>query len=119
MAVFAQIAVSTIVLVILVVARHATGSQGYFFGYRCLVTFGASDILVFTIQLKVGFIMVEIPSLPITGVMASLTFRPQCAFMHILFFVARPAIRFGILESRRQMAFLAFDQYMFSGELEA
>lgn len=87
MAVFALVSKRTVVLVILVMAADAACSQGYFIAYRGFVAFGTAYVLVFSIQLELGFIVVEIPVLPVTRVVAILTARSQRAFMCVLLFV--------------------------------
>jgi len=109
----------TIVLVILVMAADTVRAQIDLGAYRILVALCAAYILVFSIQLELGFIVVEIPIFPVTGVVAKLTTCSQRAFMRILFFVARPAVRLGILERGRGMALLALDQNVLSSKREA
>ena len=75
-------------------------------------------VLMFSIQLELGFIVIKIPVLPVTGVVTGFTAFPESALMHILLFVARPAIRLGLFEHHGYMAFLALNQNMFSGELK-
>lgn len=83
------------------------------------MAFATANFLVLPFQPEAGFIMVEVPVFPIARVMASLASRAQRAFMHILFFVTRPAVRLGILELGGQMAFFAFGQNVLSGKREA
>lgn len=54
--------------------------------------------LVFAVYLEAGFIVIEIPVLPISGVMARIASGSQGTFMHILFIVTRPAVRLDVLE---------------------
>ena len=76
-------------------------------------------VLVFSVQLEFCFIVIKVPILPVTGVVAGITALPQSPFMHVLFLVTRPAIRLGILKHHADMAFFALHQYMLSGELES
>ena len=94
----ALVTICAIVLVILVMTSDARGGQYYFFIYRNIVATDALNLFVFPVQFEVGFIVIKIPAFPITGVMASLTLWTQCSFMNVFFFMARTAIRFGILE---------------------
>ena len=61
------------------------------------MTLGTFYILVLAFQLEVGLVVVKIPTLPITGVMAILAIPAQRLLMLVLFLVARPTIRLGIL----------------------
>src|SRR5512135_444461 len=100
----------SIVLVVLVMAAIASSSQNN----RCLhgdfMAINAFKIFVLPVQLEAGFVMIEIPAFPITGVVAIITTRSQCAFVDVLLFVAGPAIRFGFLEHNSEMAFFALRQ---------
>ena len=99
MALLAASAKRTIVLVVLVMATGATGGQFQFPEYRGFMTIGTLEILMLGLQLETGLVVVEIPVFPIASIVASFANCSQCAFMHILFFMARPAIRLGILVS--------------------
>ena len=77
----------TIMLVILAMTADTTGSQTQFIAGRSFVALGTTDVLVLAIQLESGFIVVEIPVLPVTRVVASLARFSQRAFVSILFFV--------------------------------
>jgi hypothetical protein len=55
-------------------------------------------ILVLSVKFEFGFIVIEIPVLPVTGVVTIVTAFPESALVHVLFFVTRPAIRLGLLE---------------------
>lgn len=79
----------------------ATGA-GYaqFFGHGLLVTLITAQFAMRTIQLEAGFIMVKIPGRPAAHVMAGVTCRTQAPLVYVLFLMAGPAIRFGVLESR-------------------
>lgn len=56
------------------------------------------EILVLPVQLEAGFIVIEIPALPIAGVVTRVTSCSKSTLVHILFFVTGPAVRLGILE---------------------
>lgn len=92
MAVLALVSKCTIVLIVLVMAADAIGGQDYLSTHRGLVAFGTADVLVFSIQLEPGFVVVEIPVLPVARVMAIVTACTQRAFMSVLIFVTRPAV---------------------------
>lgn len=79
-------------LVILFVATETRGCHDYLFPERRVVALDTSEFAVLAFQFEMGFVVIEIPIFPITGVVAILTACPQGAFMNILFFMARPAI---------------------------
>ena len=83
------------------------------------MAFGTFNILVLAFQLEVGLVVVKIPTLPITGVMAILTIPAQRLLMFVLFLVARPTIRLGILVFDRRVAFIAFGQQVLSSKRES
>ena len=62
-----------------------------------------------TIQLETGFIVVEVPGLPVAHVVASFACRSQATLVNIFLLMARPAIRFCILEGRGEMAFFTLN----------
>ena len=66
----------TIVPVILVVATYTTRRLGQFGAYRILMAIDTLKILVFSIQLELGFIVIKIPVLPVTGIVASVAAFP-------------------------------------------
>jgi len=101
--------------IILVMAAAAGSRQVYFLVCRFVVAIVTADVIVPVFQLEAGLVVIEIPDLPIARVVAALALRPQAAFVEILFFVARPAIRFGVLERRRSVALLAFGLDMLAG----
>jgi len=88
MAGFTAVAKCTIVFVVLAMASHTRGDQIDFAIDLRVVALDTSELGVFTVQLELGFVVVEIPVFPIPRVMASLASRSKRAFMHILFFVA-------------------------------
>lgn len=71
-------------LVILVVTTHATAGQFHFFEHGGFVASGALDIFMFALQLETRFVMIEIPALPIPGVVASLAIRSHGTLMRFL-----------------------------------
>jgi hypothetical protein len=73
---------------------------------------------VLSVKFEFGFIVIEIPVLPVTGVVTIVTAFPESALVHVLFFVTRPAIRLGLFEHHGYVAFFALHQYMLSGELK-
>lgn len=100
--------------VIAIMATAAYSGRQHFFVHRFLVTRIAvvGGLFMRSVQLEVGFVVIEVPCLPITRVVASLAFRAQLALMHIFLVVARPAIRFRVLERCCGMTFLALYQRM-------
>jgi len=88
MAVFALCSELAVVLVFLVMTAEATGGQADVFLNRCLVAFGAADILVLALQLESGLVVIEIPILPVTGVMTGFALGAQGALVHIFLFMA-------------------------------
>ena len=114
-AAFALAPEGAVMNVVLVMATAAGGRQIYFLVCRLLVAIVTTGFLVPVFQLEAGLVVIEIPDLPIARVVAALALRPQAAFVDILFFVARPAIRFCILERRRSVALLAFGLDMLAG----
>lgn len=92
--------------------------QSHFFIHRILMTFMARNRFVLALQLEFGRVMIKIPYLPVTCVMACFARRPQFAFVGILFFVTGPAIRFCVFERRRGMAFFALSLNMLSSQRE-
>ena len=86
----------------------ATGA-GYaqFLVHGLIMTFITAQFAMWAIQLEAGFIMVKIPSRPAAHVMAGVTCRPQAPIVYVLFLMAGPAIRFGVLESGGGVTFFA------------
>ena len=72
MAVVTLHAKSTIVSVILVVATDAAGRLGQFGVYRILMAIDTLEVLVFPVQFEFGFVVIEIPILPVARVVARL-----------------------------------------------
>jgi hypothetical protein len=116
MALFTAPSERTIVLVILVMATCTTGGQFQFSEYRGFMAIGTLEILVLALQLETGLVVVEIPIFPVARVVTSFAIRAQRTFMHILLFMARPAVRLGVLISGGQVAFLAFNYLVLSGQ---
>ena len=86
---------------------------------RCLVALVAADAFMATGQLEVGAtVVVEIPDLPVTCVMAGFALRAELEFVYVLLQVARDAGGIGILESRGQVALLAFHLVMLAQQRE-
>lgn len=118
MATLALITICAIVFVVLVMASDACRSENHLLLDRYVVASGTLDILVLPIQLEVGLVVIEIPILPVAGVMTLLTALPQRLLVCILLFMARPAVRLGLLEYHSDMAFLALDQDVLSRKRE-
>ena len=87
MAGFTAVAKCTIVFVVLAMASHTRGDQIDFAIDLRVVALDTSELGVLTVQLELGFVVVEIPVFPVTRVVTSLAIGSQCAFMHVLFFV--------------------------------
>lgn len=85
MTVVAFVTVCPIVLVILTMTTDTTDSEGHFTVRRRFVAFRTAYILVFTVQLEIGFVVVEIPVFPITRVMAVTAVRSQRTLVDVLF----------------------------------
>lgn len=109
----------TIMLIILFVTADTGSCQHDLGSNRGIVAVDTLKILVFPIQFEAGFIVIEIPIFPVSGVVASFTSGAKRAFMHILLLMTRPAVRFRFFEDHSQMAFLALYQRVFSRQLEA
>jgi hypothetical protein len=88
----------TIMLVILFMTTETGSHQNNLLFDRGIVAIDTLQLVVLPFQLEVGFIVIEFPRLPVARVVTGLTTRSQCQLVRILFFMARPAIRFGILE---------------------
>jgi hypothetical protein len=119
MAVIALHSKCSIMPVIFFVATDTTGRLGQFGAYRILMAIDTLKVLMFPVKFEAGFIVIKIPVLPVTGVVTNITAFSESTLVHVLLFVARPAIRLGLFEHHSQMAFLALYQYVFPGELEA
>lgn len=115
MAALALAAEGAVMGVVLVVAAAAGGRQYDFPADRFLVAIVTADFPVAVFQLEAGLVVIEIPHLPVARVVAAFALRPQAAFVDILFFVAGPAIRFGVLERGRGMALPAFGRSVPAG----
>lgn len=79
-----QIAERTIVFIVLAMAAHAATGQHELAGNRRVVAVDTAQLLMLAIQLEFGFIVIEVPILPISRVMTRATLHTQGAFMHIL-----------------------------------
>lgn len=87
-----------IVLVVLLMATDAACSQNDLCSNRGIVAIDTFKILVFAIQLEIGFIVIKIPVFPVAGVVTFLTACAERTLVHILLFMTGPAIRLGFLE---------------------
>ncbi len=116
---FAALAKGAIMLVILAVTIDTAPRQGDGTGQWRAVTFHTPDRLVLARQLEAGLVMVKIPIPPIPGVMALFTIGAQSALVYVTLRMACPTSGFRVLECWGQMAFLALDQQMATGEWEA
>ena len=68
----------------------------------------ALEIAVCSLQIEIGlFIVIKNPYAPAVGVMTLLAIGSQGGFMFVILLVAGIAFGFGVLESRREMTFLA------------
>ena len=72
-----------------------------------------------TIQFEVGFVVIKVPGLPVAHVVAGFTCGAQASLVYVLFFMARPAIRFRVLESRGSVTFFALHQEMLAQQRKA
>ena len=95
-------------------ANTARRGHQHFLAHRILVAgiAVAGGFFMRPVQLEAGLVVVEIPGLPVPRVVTDLAFGCQSALMHIVFLMARPAIRPCILESYCGMALFAFDQHV-------
>ena len=118
MATFTLTAIFSVVYIIAGMAAPACAGYTQFFIHRLLVTLVTAQFAMRTFQPEVGFIVVKVPSFPVAHVMAGVTCRTQAALVYILFLMARPAVRFHVLESRGGMAFFALNQEMFTQQRE-
>jgi hypothetical protein len=111
---FATVAEVAVVHIVLVMATAASHGYQYFLVHRLHVAGVAiaPDLLVRPVQFEIGLVVIEVPRFPIARVVASLAFRTQLALMRVFFFVARPAIRLGILERWFEVTFLALYQHV-------
>lgn len=68
----------------------------------------AVEIAVCTLQLEIGlFVVIKNPYAPTIRVMTLLAIGSQGGFMFVILLVAGIAFGFSVLESRREMTFLA------------
>lgn len=88
MATLAQASETAVMHIVIGVAVIACTGNGDFLIHRFLMAFVATDFFVPTRKLEDSLVMVEIPYLPIAGVMAGFARLPQPAFMGILLLVA-------------------------------
>ena len=114
MTAFATVAEVAVVHIVLVMTTAARCGHQHLFVHRFFVAriTIAANLFMRPIQLEIGFAVIEVPGFPIARVVASLAFRTQLALVHVFFFVARPAIRLGILERRFDVTLLALYQHV-------
>lgn len=106
---------SAVVLIVFVMTTGAGFRDAGYFIRRFFMAVIASDVFMLSLQLKVCFVVIKIPDFPVPRVMACFTVDSQAAFMSVLFFMARPAIRFCIPECGGNVALFAFHRDMLSG----
>ena len=111
-----------IVHIVSVMTASASLWRIYLFTHRALMALIAvGNIFVRSGQFKVGLVVIEIPRLPATRVVALLTLGAKATLVYLLviLLMARPAFGLGIFESHRSVAFLALHRPMASqqGEL--
>jgi hypothetical protein len=70
-------------------------------------------------QLETGVFVIEVPARPVARVVTGFAVGTETAQVYVLFFMARPAIRFGVLESGSEMTFVARNQSMQPGQRKA
>ena len=74
----------------------------------CSMAIQTTHFFVSAINLKLGAsIMIEIPNFPIPRIVAILAERAKLFFMHIVFLMARKAVRLSLFKFASQMTFLA------------
>ncbi len=87
MAAFAANTECTVMFVVFLVASEAIGRLPQFVADRSIMAIDTFKIFMLLVYLEIGFIVIEIPSFPVTRVVTIITTFPECAFMHILLFV--------------------------------
>lgn len=120
MATVTPIAKISVVHIITVMATAARTGQHHLLRHRLLMAVVAliGYFLMRAVQLEIGLVVVEVPSLPRARRVADLAFGSQFAFVHVILFMARPAIGFRIFEGWSQVALLAADQCMLTQQRE-
>lgn len=101
MAMIALLSEVTIVLVIFIMTTDTGCRQNHFIAYRGIVTIDALESLMLPVKLEIGLVVVEIPVFPVASVVTSIASGAKGTFVHVLFCVARRAIRLGLLEYHR------------------
>jgi hypothetical protein len=113
MAFLALPAKAAIVHIILVMAADACHRQDRLAGNGFLVTAVAIQISMPAIQFETGpGSVVKVPQPPVTRVMAAFTLHAETALVDVILVVARHTFRFGILELRRDVTFVAVHDEM-------
>lgn len=86
----------------------ATPRQTYLATYWSFMAGLAGQTNVTAIEFKgTAFVMIEIPRLPVTGVVTQSAIRAECALVFVIFVMAGVAGGFGIAEGGAQVAFFA------------
>src|SRR5664279_5701243 len=118
MATLATVTVTAVMDIIAVMATAAGIGDDHLLVHRPLVAGVAivSALLVRPVQFEVGLVVIEVPSLPVARVVASLALRSKAALVDLVIFLvmARPAIRFRILERWRRVTLFTLYQHMTS-----
>ena len=109
MAAFALLAEAAFVDVLAIMAASAGIRRQYLVAlHGHLVAIMAIGLFVGAIEFVLGTtIMVEVPGLPVTCVVAAIALLAQTQLMLVLLLVAGITIRLGVLELRRFVALLA------------
>ena len=119
---FATVAEVAVVHIVLVMTTATRCGYQYLFVHRLFVAriTIAANLFMRPIQLEIGFVVIKVPCFPVACVVANLALRTEAALVDfvIFFFVARPAIRLGILERRREVTLLALYQKVSSKQRE-
>ena len=83
--------------------------------YRPLMTGKTVEPVMRSVEAKMRtFVVIKVPLTPVPGVVTLHTERTQPPLVHIIFLMARPALRAGIFVSRVLVAILAGDIRMFA-----
>ena len=115
MTTFAVPAETTVVHIIAVVTTTAACRQTCFSAYRPLMTGLTCQTSMATIELERGTrVMVELPGLPVAGVVAHATILPKSTPVYVFLFMACAALGRRISEHRGQVAYFAFHLGMFA-----
>ena len=98
------------------VAGNAPSTREDFLLHWDVVAFDALQRGVCAAQFEVRLLMVEVPVPPAARVMAGFAIDSQSSQMHVVFFVARPAVGACVLECVGGVAFLARNQDVQAGQ---